>query len=441
MIANKRLIGSLIILAVLFTTILSSFTVSLAATDTDVSGDKEVNSQEVKKDGEEPNETNGNENNNGTNNKNDNETSGDTNNENVNNNDDGETSGDNTTEPSNEEPATTSGDVKEDPVENESGDNLEPETTSGDDAQDVSGEETETTSGDDNEDASGEEAETTSGDNAEDVSGEEAEITSGEEEEKIEYPSSSFAYIITIKTSKGGKVSPHKTAVSKGKSQEYTFVPEEGYTVSDVILDGKSLGRIDKYTLENVREKHTLEVVFSQSSNSDWASAYIDKALKENLIPASFGTITPDKTITREQSAELAVKLYEKLAGKAKDPVDNPFKDTQNAEVLKAYSLGITLGTSEDTFSPEKLITREQLVTMFGRAVEVAIADAKAETSGEFVFDDDSIIHEWAKELVYFLQSKEIVKGIGENLFDPRGISTMEQAIVLAVRCLETFSK
>ena len=42
----------------------------------------------------------------------------------------------------------------------------------------------------------------------------------------------------------------------------------------------------------------------------------------------------------------------------------NPFTDTYDAEVLKAYNPGITNGTSETTFSPEELITREQMATI-----------------------------------------------------------------------------
>lgn len=64
----------------------------------------------------------------------------------------------------------------------------------------------------------------------------------------------------------------------------------------------------------------------------------------------------------REQFCEVAVKLYEKFVKTQVDSVgNNPFHDTENKEVIKAYHLGIVKGTAKDKFSPNDLITREQL--------------------------------------------------------------------------------
>ncbi len=63
------------------------------------------------------------------------------------------------------------------------------------------------------------------------------------------------------------------------------------------------------------------------------------------------------KPITREEFCELAVLLYEKVTETAAAPVSpNPFTDTTNSQILKAYALGITTGTSTTTFSPNTLI-------------------------------------------------------------------------------------
>jgi hypothetical protein len=59
------------------------------------------------------------------------------------------------------------------------------------------------------------------------------------------------------------------------------------------------------------------------------------------------------------------VKLYEKISNvKLVEAKENPFKDTTDIEVLKALNVGITNGTSETTFEPDALITREQMATM-----------------------------------------------------------------------------
>lgn len=61
----------------------------------------------------------------------------------------------------------------------------------------------------------------------------------------------------------------------------------------------------------------------------------------------------------------LTVKLYEAMSGKlAEVPKQNPFRDTQDPEVLKAYGLGFVTGLTEDTFGGEEPVTREQAAVM-----------------------------------------------------------------------------
>ena len=36
--------------------------------------------------------------------------------------------------------------------------------------------------------------------------------------------------------------------------------------IEDVLVDGESVGAVDKYTFENVREKHTIKAVFAEQN-------------------------------------------------------------------------------------------------------------------------------------------------------------------------------
>ena len=45
----------------------------------------------------------------------------------------------------------------------------------------------------------------------------------------------------------------------RGSSKTFTITPDAGYVIEDVLVDGESVGAVDKYTFENVREKHTIE--------------------------------------------------------------------------------------------------------------------------------------------------------------------------------------
>ena len=54
------------------------------------------------------------------------------------------------------------------------------------------------------------------------------------------------------------------------------------------------------------------------------------------------------------------MKLYEAMSGKlAEVPKQNPFRDTQDPEVLKAMA-GFVTGLTEDTFGGEEPVTENR---------------------------------------------------------------------------------
>ena len=94
-----------------------------------------------------------------------------------------------------------------------------------------------------------------------------------------------------------------------------------------------------------------------------------------------------NKYITREEFCTLVIKLYEKLTGQTPTYTDNPFKDTSNTEILKAFSLGIVKGVSSDTFAPLNNITRQEMCVMILRALSVSVQGLDT-SAGEFPFKD-----------------------------------------------------
>jgi hypothetical protein len=76
-------------------------------------------------------------------------------------------------------------------------------------------------------------------------------------------------------------------------------------------------------------------------------------------------------SITREEFAEVAVKLYELYTGKKAEPApSSTFTDTTNSEILKAYQLGIVSGIGNNIFAPKATSTREQAVIVAVRVYE-----------------------------------------------------------------------
>lgn len=70
-------------------------------------------------------------------------------------------------------------------------------------------------------------------------------------------------YTITIGSTFGGKVNPENLSeISHGSGVSITFIPDAGYRVADVNIDGVSKGRIESWYFENISEDHHAEVVF-----------------------------------------------------------------------------------------------------------------------------------------------------------------------------------
>lgn len=260
--------------------------------------------------------------------------------------------------------------------------------------------------------------------------------------------SSVTTYKITTKV-ENGKITPSNPSVAKNKNQEFTFKAKDGYEIADVLVDGKSIGAVETYKLEKVTAKHTIELKVKEAEKektwnnaSEWAIEELTKAIDAGVIPETFAGKDFTTAITRKDFAAVAVKLYEALTNeKAEKVAINPFTDTDDEYVLKAYALGITNGTSQNTFTPDMLITREQMATMLTRALNKAGINLTVDLDSVSRFADDSEMHDWGREAVYFMANNGIIKGVGDNRFDTLGNATIEQSLIIALRSVDVFVK
>jgi len=178
----------------------------------------------------------------------------------------------------------------------------------------------------------------------------------------------------------------------------------------------------------------------NSASPSPWASEEIEDAKLNQLV-------TPDvlnnyqQNITREEFAELAVKLYESLSKQQATTGSNPFVDTSNPEILKANNLGIVGGISKNKFAPQQFITRQEICVMLLRTIKAAVPQSNYSSPDDLTFSDEIHISPWAIDAVKYLNFKGVMGGIGDNRINPKGNATREQAIVLVQRTFKEFIK
>ena len=71
-------------------------------------------------------------------------------------------------------------------------------------------------------------------------------------------------YDITPKTGANGAISiSGNVTVNYGGTQTFTIVPNTGYHIASVLVDGSSVGAVPSYTFSNVTAKHTLAANFA----------------------------------------------------------------------------------------------------------------------------------------------------------------------------------
>ncbi len=292
---------------------------------------------------------------------------------------------------------------------------------------------------------------------------EQATQTETPTQQSTEQPATEVKYEVEFESNGGSKVATQEIA-EKGKATKPTNPTKEGFTfenwytdkkltkvydfskevTDDIILYAKWVeAPKEEQPTEQPTETPTEQPTEKYWSNaSEWAVAELDKASDGNLIPWIFEKQDLTVNITRREFAYVAVKLYEKITNiKLVESKENPFTDTEDIEVLKAYNIGITKGTSETTFTPDALITREQMATMMTRALNKAGIDTTVDLSEVNKFADDAQMHDWGRDSIYYMSNIEIIKGVGNNTFNVEGNATREQALLISERSAEKFAK
>jgi len=177
----------------------------------------------------------------------------------------------------------------------------------------------------------------------------------------------------------------------------------------------------------------------SDRTYSEWAVPELTKAVEKELFTTRVLNKMKDG-ITREEFAELIMKLYYALGGNQPKTISTSFIDTFNTAVKEANALGIIQGVSSTQFNPNSLVTREQMAVMFTRLFNVL--EIYPITTMEYrYFADESEISDWAKNSIQLTNKLNILQGVGNDKINPKGNASKEQAIALIVRVFEHFSR
>ena len=99
-------------------------------------------------------------------------------------------------------------------------------------------------------------------------------FTNVESDHTISASFSIISYSITATAGAGGSISPSGvSSVDHGNGLAYTITPNAGYAISDVVVDGISVGAVSSYSFTNVQANHSISVSFVSLSYTITASS------------------------------------------------------------------------------------------------------------------------------------------------------------------------
>lgn len=245
------------------------------------------------------------------------------------------------------------------------------------------------------------------------------------------------SYTIKVSAGNGGIISPSgNVSVKRGEDQTFSINPINGYRISDVIVDGKSVGAVSTYTFDSVKANHTIQVKFVKY-NSIVADPEVTgvagwlQTKEHNGYMGGYGNglFGPNDNMTRAQVARMFYNLLlEKDVPVTVSFTDVP-ADAWYAEAVNTLaSLGVIKGIGDGQFAPNRTITRAEFTV-----IAMRFANVSADVTNPFT---DIATNDWYYTAVTSAVSYGWINGYGDGSFRPQATITRAEVVTIVNRML-----
>lgn len=245
------------------------------------------------------------------------------------------------------------------------------------------------------------------------------------------------SYTIKASAGNGGIISPSgNVSVKRGDDHTFSINPINGYRISDVIVDGKSVGAVSTYTFDSVKANHTIQVKFVKY-NSIVADPEVTgvagwlQTKEHNGYMGGYGNglFGPNDNMTRAQVARMFYNLLlEKDVPVTVSFTDVP-ADAWYAEAVNTLaSLGVIKGIGDGQFAPNRTITRAEFTV-----IAMRFANVSADVTNPFT---DIATNDWYYTAVTSAVSYGWINGYSDGSFRPQATITRAEVVTIVNRML-----
>jgi hypothetical protein len=203
---------------------------------------------------------------------------------------------------------------------------------------------------------------------------------------------SRITYEITATSGAGGMIDPSGTIkADKGENVTYTFTPDYGYLISEVFIDGISIGHVNSYTFFHISANHSVSAIFKPITYSIISTADSGGIISPPGINNFDHGSDVSYDIIPDDGFQIADVLVDSIS---QGPMNNfLFENIKSNHVITArfrtsnmYTITSTVSERGGTISPAGVLNLRE-----GSRQEYAIRAFEGYRINDVVVDDSSV--------------------------------------------------
>lgn len=230
-----------------------------------------------------------------------------------------------------------------------------------------------------------------------------------------------------------------------------TIKPDAGYRVADVVVNGVSKGPVTSLSGLDKNDKVVVKFEkipatrpetsgFGDVAASSWYADAVNFVVSRELFNGtSANSFSPNKTMTRG----MLVTVLHRLAGKPTIAENGKFTDVGKSyytdAVNWAVANGVVNGVNDRQFAPNAQISREQMATILYRYASKMKLDV-SESNALTGYGDAAAVSGYAKKAMQWANAAKLVNGTNEMKLNPKGSATRAEVAAILMRFCEKYS-
>jgi len=254
---------------------------------------------------------------------------------------------------------------------------------------------------------------------------------------------------IVSETNDGGTISPSGNIfVTTDSTQSYIILANNGYVVKDVLVDGNSIGAVNKYTFTNINSNHTITVTFDASNGAttwiDPSTGYIYEETRSitrdtqtviTKMTSTSGDVLLRAVITNDElnivtiattngDIETRISITASLDG----PVDaSSISDEQLAEILSQISEAYKDFASSDIVITINILGSDNNATSTKVTLSMDIFDTLSNIDKSLIIETDTGTLNMCEDTIKTLSSYEGDLALTIGIADKGGLTQEQQ--------------